>query len=99
MDQKELLVTAELAQLEPLPEELEALGAGVSQMLDHFATMAAAPVDDLPPTTHVPALVGGLRPDVVAGDPAAVHIAVDPESLVSAAADSEDAYYTVPNVL
>ncbi len=98
MDDRELETTVQLAQLEPSDDERAELGRAVAVMLEHFDTMAEAPVDTLPPVAHVGDASHGLRADTPDGDGFA-HLDIDPDGLVSAGEDSEDGYFTVPNVL
>ena len=100
MDDRELEITVQLAQLEPSEEERAELGRAVAVMLEHFDTMAEAPVDALPPVAAVGAgdKTHGLRADTREGDDS-THLDIDPDRLVSAGEDSEDGYFTVPNVL
>lgn len=92
MDRRELEVTAELAHLELNDDELESLGAAVSQVVEYFSLMQSVDVSDLEPTTHVLLDKNRLRSDQP-------NDAVDREALLDNAPEVEDRFILVPNVL
>ncbi|MFP4373047.1 MAG: Asp-tRNA(Asn)/Glu-tRNA(Gln) amidotransferase subunit GatC [Spirochaetaceae bacterium] len=92
MDRNELTVTAELAHLELNDDELDSLGAAVSQVLEYFSLMQSVDVSDLEPTTHVLLGKNRLRSDHP-------NETVDPETLLDNAPEVEDRFILVPNVL
>jgi aspartyl-tRNA(Asn)/glutamyl-tRNA(Gln) amidotransferase subunit C len=92
MDRSELKVTAELAQLELNDDELESLGAAVSQVVEYFSVMQSVDVSDLVPTTHVLQQKNRVRPD-------APDDGVDPDALLENAREVEDRFILIPNVL
>ncbi|THB63308.1 MAG: Asp-tRNA(Asn)/Glu-tRNA(Gln) amidotransferase GatCAB subunit C [Spirochaetaceae bacterium] len=92
IEDKELLQTAELAQVELTDADREKLRDAVTRMIDYFSTMADVDVAGLEPMTHVH--VGGNRTrndEVVMCD--------DTDGLLENAGDLEDRYIAVPNVL
>ncbi len=92
MNIDELLLTAELAQLELTESESVALAEAVSQMVDYFARMQEVDVDGLPPTTHALLTENRLRPDTVRESTLA-------DNLLESAPDVEDRFVVIPNVL
>jgi aspartyl-tRNA(Asn)/glutamyl-tRNA(Gln) amidotransferase subunit C len=63
IDRDEVLHVACLARLALSEEELEPMARELSAVLDHVAKIAELDLDDVPPTSHVVELTGGLRPD------------------------------------
>src|SRR5271157_5348312 len=63
IDRDEVLHVARLARLELGEEELEPMARELSAVLDHIATIGELDLDDVPPTSHVVEMTGGLRPD------------------------------------
>jgi aspartyl-tRNA(Asn)/glutamyl-tRNA(Gln) amidotransferase subunit C len=63
IDRDEVLHVARLARLALSEEELEPMARELSAVLDHVAKIAELSLDDVPPTSHVVELTGGLRPD------------------------------------
>ena len=55
---------ASLARLALRDEEIEPMARELSAVLDHSAKIYELDLDDVPPSTHVVELTGGLRPDV-----------------------------------
>jgi aspartyl-tRNA(Asn)/glutamyl-tRNA(Gln) amidotransferase subunit C len=92
MDRSELEVTAELAHLDLNEQELESLGAAVSQVVEYFSVMQAVDVSDLEPTTHVLLEKNRLRPD-------SADDTVDRDALLDNAREVEDRFILIPNVL
>ena len=81
-----------MARLSIGAEALAGLEAELSRIVNYFAVLAEAEVDDLQPTTH-PLLTGSrLREDIVSTLPTTY----DP---VQAAPDRDDRFIVVPNVL
>jgi aspartyl-tRNA(Asn)/glutamyl-tRNA(Gln) amidotransferase subunit C len=60
----EVLHVARLARLALSEEELEPMARELSAVLDHVAKIAELDLDDVPPTSHVVEVTGGLREDV-----------------------------------
>lgn len=54
---------ARLARLQLSDEELEPMARELSAVLDHIARIGELDLTDVPPTSHVVELTGGLRPD------------------------------------
>lgn len=87
-----LEATAAMARLRLGAHESARLEAELSRIVDYFALLAEADVDDLRPTTH-PLLTGSrLRDDEVSDVPTSY----DP---VRAAPDRDERFIVVPNVL
>ena len=55
---------ARLARLALRDEEIEPMARELSAVLDHIAKIGELDLDDVPPSTHVVELTGGLRSDV-----------------------------------
>ncbi|MFW5801262.1 MAG: Asp-tRNA(Asn)/Glu-tRNA(Gln) amidotransferase subunit GatC [Spirochaeta sp.] len=92
IEDRELEVTAELAQIELSTEDTDRLREAVSKMVDYFATMADVDVTGLAPMTHVYAEINRVRADV--------HVQYSgTDELLENAADLEDRFIAVPNVL
>jgi aspartyl-tRNA(Asn)/glutamyl-tRNA(Gln) amidotransferase subunit C len=64
IDRDEVLHVASLARLAFAEEELEPMARELSAVLDHIAKIGELELDDVPPTSHVVEVSGGLRPDV-----------------------------------
>jgi aspartyl-tRNA(Asn)/glutamyl-tRNA(Gln) amidotransferase subunit C len=60
----EVLHVARLARLALSEEELEPMARELSAVLDHVAKIGELDLDDVPPTSHVVEVTGGLREDV-----------------------------------
>jgi aspartyl-tRNA(Asn)/glutamyl-tRNA(Gln) amidotransferase subunit C len=60
---EEVLHVARLARLALSEEELEPMARELSAVLDHIATIGELELQDVPPTSHVVEVSGGLRPD------------------------------------
>lgn len=54
---------ARLARLALTEEELEPMARELSAVLEHVAKIGELDLDDVPPTSHVVEVTGGLRPD------------------------------------
>lgn len=63
IDRDEVLHVARLARLALGEEELEPMARELSAVLDHVARIGELDLDDVPPTSHVVEVTGGLRPD------------------------------------
>jgi aspartyl-tRNA(Asn)/glutamyl-tRNA(Gln) amidotransferase subunit C len=59
----EVLHVALLARLAVSEEELEPMARELSAVLDHIAKIGELDLSDVPPTSHVVAVTGALRPD------------------------------------
>ena len=55
---------ARLARLALREDEIEPMARELSAVLDHIARIGELDLEDVPPSTHVVELSGGLRPDV-----------------------------------
>jgi aspartyl-tRNA(Asn)/glutamyl-tRNA(Gln) amidotransferase subunit C len=64
IDRDEVLHVARLARLALREEEIEPMARELSAVLDHVARIGELDLQDVPPSTHVVELTGGLRPDV-----------------------------------
>ncbi|WP_460056661.1 Asp-tRNA(Asn)/Glu-tRNA(Gln) amidotransferase subunit GatC [Spirochaeta dissipatitropha] len=89
---KDILVTAGLAQVELSEDEREALRASMSRMVEYMEVMAEAPVDELLAMTHVHAAENRIRNDN--NNPWN-----NTDALLENAEDLEDRYIAIPNVL
>jgi len=63
IDRDEVLHVARLARLALSEDELEPMARELSAVLDHVAKIGEIDLTDVPPTSHVLELTGGLRPD------------------------------------
>jgi aspartyl-tRNA(Asn)/glutamyl-tRNA(Gln) amidotransferase subunit C len=63
IDREEVLHVARLARLQLSEQELEPMARELSVVLDHIATISELDLEDVPPTSHVIEVTGGLRPD------------------------------------
>ena len=59
----EVLHVARLARLALSEDELEPMARELSAVLDHIAKIGELDLKDVPPTSHVVEVTGGLRPD------------------------------------
>ncbi len=64
IDRDEVLHVARLARLQLSEDEVERIAGELSAILDHIAAISELDLEDLPPTSHVVTVDGGLRPDV-----------------------------------
>ena len=92
MDSKELYATAELANIDLKPAELEHLQASVEQMVVFFEKMAEVDTSGLEPTTHAFIKGNRVRPDSV--KPSSIA-----DNILEQAPDLEDRFICIPNVL
>jgi aspartyl-tRNA(Asn)/glutamyl-tRNA(Gln) amidotransferase subunit C len=63
IDREEVLHVARLARLELSEEELEPMARELSAVLDHIAKLDELDLSEVPPTSHVVEVTGGLRAD------------------------------------
>ena len=63
IDRDEVLHVARLARLALDEGEIEPMARELSAVLDHIAKIAELDLDDVPPTSHVVEVTGGLRAD------------------------------------
>ena len=94
MNTEELRVTAELAEIELTGDELQSLGAAVSEMITYFATMMELDLTGLEPTTHALLPYNRTRADEPRAEPEAAA-----DSLLENAPELEDRFIAIPNVL
>ncbi len=92
MDPSELRTTVDMAMLEIDEQHIEALEGALRQMLDYFTTMSTVDVENVEPTTHALLTENRTRRDYP-------DRMVDPDTLLENAADLEDRFLAVPNVL
>lgn len=92
MDLQELRITAALSYLELDDEEYKKLQVEVEQMLRYFSKMIEVDIAGLPPTTHALVRENRTRPDLTL--PFA-----DTDSLLENAAETEDRFIVIPNIL
>jgi aspartyl-tRNA(Asn)/glutamyl-tRNA(Gln) amidotransferase subunit C len=59
----EVLHVARLARLALAEDEIEPMARELSAVLDHVAKIGELDLDDVPPTSHVVEVTGGLRAD------------------------------------
>lgn len=93
MDKSELQITADLALLDLSPEEEERLEQEVAQLLEYFSVMNGIDVAGLEPTTHALQKENRLRVDQAKQDPTIA------DDILEQAPDTEDRFFTIPNVL
>jgi aspartyl-tRNA(Asn)/glutamyl-tRNA(Gln) amidotransferase subunit C len=63
IDRDEVMYVARLARLALDEQELEPMARELSAVLDHIAKISELDLDDVPPTSHVVDVTGGLRSD------------------------------------
>jgi aspartyl-tRNA(Asn)/glutamyl-tRNA(Gln) amidotransferase subunit C len=63
LDRDQVLHVAELARLRLTDEEIEKMRIELSDVLEHVERIRELDLTDVPPTTHVVAVAGPLRPD------------------------------------
>lgn len=64
IDAQQVLHVARLARLELAAGEVEQMATELSSILGHIEQISQLDLDDVPPTTHVVPIDGGLRADV-----------------------------------
>ena len=92
MDKNELLITANLAQIELKDGDLDRLGQEVGRMLEYFEKMMEVDVTGLEPTTHALVKKNRVEPDVIAES-------IYADAILEGAPELEDRFITIPNVL
>ncbi len=98
MNENELRVTAELAEIELGEAEFASLAEAVSEMIGYFETMLEADVEHLEPTTHALLRRNRTRRDRVPTD-ADADPELDLDALLENAPELEDRFIVIPNVL
>ncbi len=83
---------AQLARIALTPEELEAYGTQLADILEHAERVQALPTDGVEPTSHPLPMVNAFRPDEV-GE------CLDRDVILSQAPDSHDGRFRVPRIL
>jgi aspartyl-tRNA(Asn)/glutamyl-tRNA(Gln) amidotransferase subunit C len=63
IERDEVLHVARLARLALDEDEIEPMARELSAVLDHVAKIGELDLDDVPPTSHVVEVTGGLRAD------------------------------------
>jgi aspartyl-tRNA(Asn)/glutamyl-tRNA(Gln) amidotransferase subunit C len=63
IERDEVLHVARLARLQLSEEELQRMALELSAVIDHVAKIGELDLADVPPTSHVVEVTGGLRPD------------------------------------
>jgi aspartyl-tRNA(Asn)/glutamyl-tRNA(Gln) amidotransferase subunit C len=94
MENKELYITAFLAQIELGEENIESFNKAVTQLLSYFSKMMELEVDDLEITTH--AL---LKQNRTRNDHDSSNNHPDPDTLIDCSPDIEERFIVIPNVL
>lgn len=89
---EDVLHIARLARISLSPAEVERFATQLSGILDHFATLAAVPTDDVEPTAHPLPLANVMRSDEVAPS-------LPQSDVLANAPESEDGYFRVRAVL
>jgi len=92
MDESDLQVTAELANIALQADELDRLKKEVDTMVTFFAKMGELDVSNLEPTTHALARGNRVRKDVVVSSDFS-------DAILEQAPDLEDRFVCIPNVL
>ncbi len=83
---------ARLSRLEVSPEETEAFRAQLGSILDHFRTLEALDLTDVPATSHVLTMTNVLREDIPGPS-------LPREEALANAPASEDGFIVVPPVI
>jgi aspartyl-tRNA(Asn)/glutamyl-tRNA(Gln) amidotransferase subunit C len=63
LDREQVLHVARLARLQLSDAEVEKMRVELSDVLDHVERIRELDLADVPPTSHVVAITGALRPD------------------------------------
>src|SRR5262245_58893608 len=92
LDRQEVEQIARLARLELDPEEIERLSGELAAILEYMERIRALDTGDAPPMTHAVPLDLRLRED-------RQEAALDVESAVGAAPDSERDCFRVPHII
>ena len=105
MKKEELLITAAQARLALPAAEEGRLAAAVTEMLDYFSLMAEVDVENLDPTTHALNRDNALRADNSNSDNLNSdnnnpnNYDNDQNALINRAADNNNNFIVIPNVL
>ena len=83
---------ATLARIDLDEEELDHLAGELPIILDSVATVAAAPIADVPPMSHPMPLVNVTRPDVV-------RPSLTADEALAAAPEADQQRFSVPRIL
>ncbi len=92
IDDRTIAHVARLARLELSHEEIEALRTQLGSILDHFKTLQALDLADVPATSHVLPMTNVVREDVP-------ERSLPREEVLAAAPAAEDGYFVVPPVI
>lgn len=92
IDDRTIAHVARLARLELSPEETEAFRTQLGSILDHFKSLQALDLTDVPATSHVLPMANVLREDVP-------ERSLPREEVLAAAPAAEDGYFVVPPVI
>lgn len=92
IDDRTIAHVARLARLELSPEETEAFRTQLGSILDHFKSLQALDLTDVPATSHVLPMANVLREDVPERP-------LPREEVLAAAPAAEDGYFVVPPVI
>ena len=92
MDDKELNITAELANLELSPAERTAFEDEVGRMLEYFELMNGIDVEGVEATTHVGVRGNRTRQDVAGNKDVS-------EGILKNSPDRQDRFFRIPRVL
>jgi aspartyl-tRNA(Asn)/glutamyl-tRNA(Gln) amidotransferase subunit C len=97
MESSELLITAELAEIELKEGDLERLGEEVARMVEYFDTMKGFDVTGLEPTTHAFVRGNRVRPDNSNNNPNNQNTVT--QDMLDQAPDLEGRLFVIPNIL
>jgi len=92
MDNRELYITAELAKLRVAPEDVDSLGAEITQILEYFEKMKEIDVNHLEPTTHALLKQNRVREDSMRTENYS-------EAILENAPETEENFITIPRIL
>jgi aspartyl-tRNA(Asn)/glutamyl-tRNA(Gln) amidotransferase subunit C len=81
-----------LARLALTDEEVDAFGAQLGHILEHFERLSALDTETVPPTAHVVDLSAAYRDDIVSNPPAG-------EDLRANAPARDDDFFKVPKII
>ncbi len=77
LDRSQVLHVARLARLDLTEDEVQRMARELSHVLDHIEKIRELDLEGVPPTSHVVALSGSLRPDEPL-DSLPVQVALEP---------------------
>ena len=83
---------AKLARIALSPDEIVRFGAQLGSLLEHVATLAALPVDDVAATAQVVPLANVVRDDVA-------RPSLEREVVLALAPERQGAYFRVPRII